>query len=1025
MAISSDWDIDFVGLANRHPKEMRHIDGVLSYDGNTGTAPALGDWVIGGSSGVVGRIIAGSDLGGTSATGTLTLTEVTGRFFDNETLRVLSRVGFDTVQNGGFQVGDTITGPTTESIDVQAIEYNLLTGTPGAGHIFGDSLTTGFANNEALSNDGGTTTVALADSTLLAAETDNSALFPNCLVNGALAVPGTANTNNSVIIHYDGGTIAIPKGATISDTVSGAIGIAQEVIGALLTGSIRVINSDTTGGSWTNNNGIDIEDVVFYNAQVAGEVFSPGDLVEGQTSGERFRVLAVIDDGDSTGKIISSDKTGVLTLNEDLNLLLPGFVLGNKVAQVETVVTTTLAAATLNLPNGVRTEQRDDQGGIYGRTASLNIVREWNEFYSYAMDTFDELSELDDLPPLFGDVRNQLYTIINGWRIPDLSFRYLQFGSAKDEGSQNIWNNFRSILSGVDVTDLGLLQTASNPTPMPDAYAEQDSVVYEQFWLEGPFDVQVKVKTNIDPLYIDPATPGLGQEIDGTIVIWRSRPMRRKYSIFATQELGGVPSVPLRNDNDPDNPTGTHTLSWDTGSAATLLVGEEFTAVVANVEKRGVVTAQTGDAGATGTVEYVLKSGAQFANNDPCTATVSGKTFQPTGAPTNVVAGYGTDIKEMTVDVKCTGGTTTVSSFIIGEVVNQAVSAAQGYVLEDDGGDIYIQVVSGTFNGTNQLTGATSGALNTPTGVADTATVPKDSGVGGDFNYNGVMSADITDADPQAVTAVYEWGKYVTARESTRIVGGPSTAAGVEGRLFRRLVDTYLEQDTAPIATFAAPKIIMAQGWFIDKDTVITADLQNVESTDVNGTGHVSPNLQVMEILSMVAGDRGALYRSATASTVIQRTEFDVGTVGAGNNQAANSTILVGAQDRTVSPLPNDVPDSGVLRIEDPNLNGVYLRFPYSSVNRTTNIFTLASGTIGDVTGAADLVLDDNVHVVFVEEEATGTSINATVQYVANINLVVVTRLKGLKPFIGTGLFTSTGFSTNAIRDPDGVVNLP
>lgn len=99
--------------------------------------------------------------------------------------------------------------------------------------------------------------------------------------------------------------------------------------------------------------------------------------------------------------------------------------------------------------------------------------------------------------------------------------------------------------------------------------------------------------------------------------------------------------------------------------------------------------------------------------------------------------------------------------------------------------------------------------------------------------------------------------------------------------------------------------------------------------------------------------------------------------------------------------------------------------FPYSSVNKTTNIFTLASGTIGDVTGAQDLVLDDNAHVVFVEKAATGTSISATVQYVANINLVVVTRLKGLRPFIGTGLFTSTGFSTTAIRDPDGVVNLP
>lgn len=387
--------------------------------------------------------------------------------------------------------------------------------------------------------------------------------------------------------------------------------------------------------------------------------------------------------------------------------------------------------------------------------------------------------------------------------------------------------------------------------------------------------------------------------------------------------------MPLRNDNDPDNPTGTHTLNYDTGSAATLLVGEEITAVVSNVEKRGVVTAQTGDAGATGTVTYVLKSGTNFANNDPITGTVSGKTLQPTGAPTNVVAGYGTNILEMTVDIKAvsTPAAVITGTFIVGEGVTQAVTGATGYFLEADSNELYLQVASGTFSGDNNITGDTSAASWNPGVTTQTydaqTTVPKDSGVGGDFNYNGVVSGDITDASAQTVAAIYEWGKYVTARESTRIVGGPGAAAGVQGRLYRRLLTTYLEQDTAPIATFASPKIIMAQGWFIDKDTVATADLQNVESVDVNGLSHVSPNLQVMEITGMIAGDRGALYRSATASTVIQRTEFDVGTVGGGNNQAANSTILVGAQDRTVSPLPNDVPDTGVLRVESPTTAGV------------------------------------------------------------------------------------------------------
>ena len=65
MPTVNDWDIDYVN------KVFIHVDGRLAYDTNTGTAPALGDFVRGTNSGAIGRIIAGSDLGGTSATGTI------------------------------------------------------------------------------------------------------------------------------------------------------------------------------------------------------------------------------------------------------------------------------------------------------------------------------------------------------------------------------------------------------------------------------------------------------------------------------------------------------------------------------------------------------------------------------------------------------------------------------------------------------------------------------------------------------------------------------------------------------------------------------------------------------------------------------------------------------------------------------------------------------------------------------------------------------------------------------------------
>ncbi len=244
MPVVDDWDIDYANT------EIRHIDGILSYDANTGTAPSLNDYIRGTTSGAVARIIAGSDLGGVAATGTLTLTSVVGRFENDEPLEVLSEVPFDTVANGGFAVGDTITGPTTESIDVKVIEYNEgpKVALAGEGSIYGDNLTSGFSDGEQLDISGGATNVALVNGS----ESDNSGLFTTALANGTLAVPGTTNTNNSVIINYDAGAVAMPVGAQVADASSGAVGIIQQVRGATATGSLRLIDVDTTGGAWTD-----------------------------------------------------------------------------------------------------------------------------------------------------------------------------------------------------------------------------------------------------------------------------------------------------------------------------------------------------------------------------------------------------------------------------------------------------------------------------------------------------------------------------------------------------------------------------------------------------------------------------------------------------------------------------------------------------------------------------------------------------------------------------------------------------
>lgn len=1041
MAISDDWSFDYVG------KELRHIDGVLSYDGNTGTAPALNDYVIGTTSGAVGRVIAGSDLGGTSATGTLTLTNVSAggatgaesRFQDNEALRVLSEIAFDTIGGTpqGFTVGDTLTGPTTETIDVQFVEYNQgpKVTLAGEGSIYGDNLTTGWINNEQIDvsatafgrgDASGATAVALVNT---GAETDNSGLFTTCLVNGTIAVPGTANTNNSVIVHYDGGTIAIPEDAKISDTTTGAIGFAQQVVGVLATGSVRLVDSDTTGGAWTDNNGIDLEDVVFYNVQVAGEVFLEGSQYEGQTSGFRFRVLAVIDDGDSTGKLITAGKNGGLTLNEDVHRILAGDVLGNKIAQVENTTTVLATGASLNLPGGVRTEQRTYQGGVFGSSVSLNIRRSANALFSYVQDTLDELGQLDDDPILAGTFRDNVYELLdgNGWEIPDLSFRFLEKGGFTDTSANNVWTNDQSVMSRV-VPANGFLPTASAPRPHPNAYMEQGSKVREQFWLEGDFNAIIKVKSTTSVVDIAAATPALGQLIDGGNRLWYNRELGDSYDHFPSSQVGGVATIPLTTAADADNQEGEYRYSFNTGGAGAFTVGEEITATTAGVLKVGVVTLS--GTGTTGNVDYILKSPTDFADTDVITGAVSAKSATLDGAgQSNLIAGYGTNIRTMVQDTRFTGGTTITATFIVGEIVSQAVSGYDGYFLEDDGGSIYCQDVPGTAapNATGALSGDTSGANNTPTATNDQATVPKDMGDGsGDLDYSGVSGGDITGASAQTVQKIYEWDKYLVRKESTTLFGGVGVAVGVEGRIYRGFVATFTESKSAPLGTFAGGTMTGAQGHFIDKDTLVVADLQKMVSVDNAGTPVFPPDLQPYLISNVAAGWRCGGYRSTGAgSTAILTTEFQIGA----GNATGNSVIVVQAGTRGVGPLPNDVPNTGVLRVEDPSVPGIFLRAIYDSVNRATNTFSLQQGigqnTIGDITGAVALTQGDNSFVAFIEKEAVGASISNNVQRVGDIDCVTRARKKGFKHFIAAGVFGSAGLSQGVVQTPDPSVNLP
>ena len=1027
MPIADDWDFDYANT------KLSHIDGVLSYDTGGGRAPAVGEYIIGNTSGAVAKILS---VTGNTTSGTMTITNTIGFFEDNETFEILSFVAFDnvTAQNNGFNLGETVTDSVTGSIDVKAIEYNE--DGLGGGTLFGINFTA-FADNLILKITGGSADVA--DSDTPNGNTDNDTALTTTQTNGTLAVPGTANTNDSVLINYDAGTVDIPEQAIVEDAVTGAIALVEQVYGVTATGSVRLVDYDSTGGVFTDNNTLRVDQVIAYNNQVAGQVFSVGDVVVGGTSGATGRVLA-----DTGTELILADESGTWTTTEDLN------VGGVKIAEANGT-NTTLNVATIDIPSGIRTEQRPTsvgggvgQGGIYEDITSLNIIRKFNSLYTLSQDTFDELLQLDDDEALDAAVKGGAYTLVFGWTIPDFSIRFTRQGGLTDTTGANSWANPQTVGAINKVTDTAFDYTSAQPYRQPQFYIEQDQTEVEAWWLEGHVDALIKTRTRTDTNYIAPATPGLGQLIPGGdpqangayAVLNREYHVSTYDTTQSPTPASGVNTIALGTSADvTNNPNGTHTMDYTAGSAATLIVGEEFTAGTGNGLKVGIVVSDTGGAGTTGTLEYVLKSGTNFVNTDACTATISGKTFTAPN-PTTVVAGFGTDIALPVVDLAATpsGGVGITGTFIPGEPVTQAVTGATGrMVYANTTTDVlYLETDTGTFSGDNDITGDNSAATwDAGTG----ATYPTASSFLADLNdgsgaeaYTGTMSGDLTGASPQTVQDIYQYSKYLTRHEEgTYTVNGPGTAdIGTIGKFFRKLADAFSEtKPGSPINTYTGT-LVGAQGWFLDSDFIDPADIRSFSVINNAGVTRNPPNLQSLTITGVDSGWRVAAYRSTGSGlTSILRNEFDIGVVGAGNNQAADSTILVGANTRTISPLPADVPDSGVLRILDPNDTGNYLRFPYASVDRTNNIFTLTTGTIGDVTGAVDLTLDDNVHVVFIEEQAAGASVTNTIQYVADISIVYKGRLKGFKPFRSTATFGSGGASAGVVQTDDTIVDLP
>jgi len=1026
MAISDDWNVDFVN------KVISHIDGVLDFDSHltTGDPPQAGDYIRGCDSGAIGKILGNYSSAGVfgqaiytpdQSLGTLTLTNVSGRFQNNEKLIVLDSVRFDAVTQDGFGTGITLYASGGEaSIYVDAIDYHYTEAdetSNGFGTIFGRNNSTAFVLNDVLKKSSATGTgIASA-----AGATVSGDLWLGTLVNDAsgMTPPGA---DKSVIINFDAGTEAIPRFAQISDcSVPTKTSIVQQVYGVTATGSLRLVDGAT---AWSNDDKILVRKIR-YQSLVAGQKFKVGDKIVIKETTSTGSVTAtgkiiVVDEG--ALKITLQNETGTITDND---FIMVRTTSDTKVALVDAPATDTSfydTAAVANIPNGEIKDQLAVQDGLYAATESLNIIRDSNALYTYLQDTFDELGALDDDVPMTAQVALQQFTLINGWKIPDQSYRFLESGSIQDSALNNIWTDFQSLGS---VEGIGNTVYAAT-TPLPQFYIEQNGSLVSTWWYYGHIDVLVKVKTNSDNTLTNTNDGAL---INGGTVTIFNRNFGDTYDHFETTTVAGVAPIPVATSNDADNQSGTHQIAFD-GDGTQYTVGEEVTTTA---NKRGIITALSKSASA-GTMDYVLTGSSNFDNNDQLTGATSSITASVNGAPTTVVAGYGSRIIIATVDGTIRYSSSTGSTTYYGEEITGSVSGASGILMNDDATNtIYVgNITEATaFANSDVITAATGGktwTLGATGTLTATTVIQKDIGDGnGDLPYNAVVYLNRDgQSNGDTLARMYEWVKYNTRRLETagepsyQLLGGKGTESGLAGRFYITQDSTYALVKGSPIGTFAGGQFFGARGVFVEN--MANADIRNYQLIDANGTTRNPPSLQTLTVSGVVSGDRVAVFR--TSGGLIQTSEFQVGAAGGGSNQAADSQILFQAGERSVSSLPQDVPASAAVRVLDPSDTGLYLSFNYSAVDRSNNIFTLTSGTIGDVTGSGvDLVQGDTAFVVLIQEEATATSISNNIIYVSTINLLGRVRSKGILPFEVTGTFGSSGATISAIRTLDSIVD--
>lgn len=641
--------------------------------------------------------------------------------------------------------------------------------------------------------------------------------------------------------------------------------------------------------------------------------------------------------------------------------------------------------------------------------SSGTTVYSTNSLYTYLMNTFDELEQMDDTVPMSAQTPTD-YTLINGWFVDDESFKYLKSGAIKTDGHLNeirILTLSSTAYTNAIAGDIGKTVTGASTGDTGELLAYNNTT--RKWWIRMDDSADL-FDDNDESITI---SSGTGAGSMSAVSVTGEHLWANIYTLGTIEQHTNEEQIYVIQNGSALTEWWPDSATPDVRHIDVLIKVKEASTEIDS----GKITVflrnypSAGDADLYDNFEIDLTAGGRNAvplatspdlNNTSSHATVSAYT----------------DISIVFVNATIAHGsvTGTYSEF---ETVTGSTSLATGKYIKDATGTMTIGNVDGTFQSGEVITGGTSGATCTTTGgmvVARTTT--KNFEQGSSYNYSVIV-----DCATRPLAQVYEYLKYITRENSTSFytygTKTASTTLSIDKLAGEQYITPYIDLDTssntfsptkaAPFGTFAGGKFFGSRGVWVQD--MAEADIQNFQLIDSDNNTRTPPNKQSITISNLLSGDRISVFRT-TAGSIINKSMYTAAT----GNDAGDNTFVVSES------IAADTPSSGVIRIVDTS--------DTTSARETRYTYTSWSGStftgISPVLDRSYTTTDDTAYVPFIDATSTDVSASVTVIYTTDRSILVRVRrytATAILPFETTGTFTSSGYSTSAIRTTDSIVS--